>query len=441
MECLKGADCVSNEKLPEVIRDFLTEYERDYSYYEEVARVAEERMASLLESEGIRAIVTSRAKRIPSLRRKLLQRYPSKKYKSRDEIYKDIHDLVGVRVALYFPGQTEAVRHLIREHFTVEKEKAFPESSRRVTNGYQPRFPGYCATHFRLRLRPETLNPNQRHFAKTRIEVQVASVLMHAWAEVEHDLVYKPSISGLSKQELAILDQINGLVLAGEMALENLEAAISAKVGDRQREFTSHYELAAYLHGWASARFGVEPPMGRADVLYRLLEKMGLRTPAAIAPYLEEIDLHVDGRPLAEQIVDKIIEGDSELYQLYLRVIAGVSLRNPYNASDEVTLHRAQGAMMFGEFLSLWVALERGLLAGPLANLSPDEREQLNWLRTLRNRLVHDLEMPTPEALARASAVMRSFAGKMQESVPDELRAQMRELIARLDAQEKGSLS
>ena len=80
------------------------------------------------------------------------------------------------------------------------------------------------------------------------------------------------------------------------------------------------------------------------------------------------------------------------------------------------------------------MALERGLLAGPLAGLSEPEQEELDWLRALRNRLVHDLELPSEESLAKASAIMRSLVEKVQESLPPELRAQIRELVARLDA-------
>ena len=48
---------------------------------------------------------------------------------------------------------------------------------------------------------------------------------MHAWSEVEHDLIYKPMQGTLSEEELAILDELNGLVLTGEIALERLQAA------------------------------------------------------------------------------------------------------------------------------------------------------------------------------------------------------------------------
>ena len=124
--------------------------------------------------------------------------------------------------------------------------------------------------------------------------------------------------------------------------------------------------------------------MGRADVLYCLAGPIGLPHSAA-ARLLDGIDLTQDTRPLSEQIVDKIIAGDTERYELFMQVMRQAGPRNPYNASDEVTVHRARGAALFGEFLSLWVALERGLLAGPLAGLSEPEQEELDWLRALQS--------------------------------------------------------
>jgi hypothetical protein len=45
---------------------------------------------------------------------------------------------------------------------------------------------------------------------------------MHAWAEIDHDLRYKPTQGVPSAEELATLDDVNGLVLTGEIALKRL---------------------------------------------------------------------------------------------------------------------------------------------------------------------------------------------------------------------------
>src|SRR5438270_13662370 len=70
-----------------------------------------------------------------------------------------------------------------------------------------PTFDGssYWATHYRIRLRESSLNQAQRRYAEGLVEIQVASVLMHACAEVEHDLVCKPIQGHLSVEEYAIL--------------------------------------------------------------------------------------------------------------------------------------------------------------------------------------------------------------------------------------------
>ena len=52
---------------------------------------------------------------------------------------------------------------------------------------------------------------------------------MHAWAEVEHDLVYKPQEGVLSTEELSILDELNGLALRfAEEQLPHRYASVEA---------------------------------------------------------------------------------------------------------------------------------------------------------------------------------------------------------------------
>ena len=55
-------------------------------------------------------------------------------------------------------------------------------------------------------MRDEILNESQKKYESARIEIQVASLIMHAWSEVEHDLIYKPMQGTLSEEELSILE-------------------------------------------------------------------------------------------------------------------------------------------------------------------------------------------------------------------------------------------
>jgi ppGpp synthetase/RelA/SpoT-type nucleotidyltranferase len=71
---------------------------------------------------------------------------------------------------------------------------------------------------------------------------------MHGWAEVEHDLLYKPLSGKPSDTERSILDEINGIVLAGEIALERLQNAMKTRLGMQEQRFNNHYELAAYIY-------------------------------------------------------------------------------------------------------------------------------------------------------------------------------------------------
>jgi ppGpp synthetase/RelA/SpoT-type nucleotidyltranferase len=135
-------------------------------------------------------MVTSRAKAVGRLEAKVRQRDALKNYASVDDIYSDLVDLAGARVALYFPGERAQVDSMIKSLFLlVEPPKEFPGASGPT---YAKRFSGYWATHYRVQLREAPLSDAQKRYVEARVEIQVASVLMHAWAEVEHDLVYKP---------------------------------------------------------------------------------------------------------------------------------------------------------------------------------------------------------------------------------------------------------
>ena len=270
-----------------LIEEFIARYTKEYDFYDQAGRIAARRLETNLQAAGIRSIVTSRAKAINRLEEKCRKRQDAKNYAPVNGIFDDIVDLAGVRVALYFPAERDQVDNMIAQLFHVVGKKEFPESGE--TLRMEKRFSGYWATNYRIQLKEQDLSESERRYATAKIEIQVASVLMHAWSEVEHDLVYKPLAGDLSDQEYAILDQLNGLVMSGEIALEMLQKAGEARVATGGRRISNHYDLAVHLLGRAEGTTG-EPisdsGLGRVDLLFDLITQLEIDTPELLKPYL-----------------------------------------------------------------------------------------------------------------------------------------------------------
>ncbi|WP_181464950.1 RelA/SpoT domain-containing protein [Herbaspirillum rubrisubalbicans] len=333
----------------DLIEQFIASYRRQYDYYEQTCRIAAQILDAHLQSVGVRSIVTARAKNPQRLEEKVRQRAPQKAYKTVDEIFEDIVDLAGIRVALYFPGESEEVGIAISELFhQISEPLVFPKETKQKIVYAAQRFSGYWATHYRVRLDEAKLSEAQKRYSEANIEIQVASVLMHAWSEVEHDLVYKPLQGNLSEDEYAILDELNGLVLSGEIALERLQRAGDARVLARSEKYENHYDLATSLLEMCRKKLNGQKihsaAIGRVDLLFKFLTSIGLDKPGDIVKYVEALDANIERRPLVEQITEQILAQHPEHENTYrrIRLVEGSFLsdssdgkRNPKDASQE----------------------------------------------------------------------------------------------------------
>ncbi|KAI0813573.1 hypothetical protein GGR55DRAFT_634977 [Xylaria sp. FL0064] len=112
-----------------LVNEFVESYERELDFYTLVATLAEERCGQALANSGIPAIVTSRAKRPDRLAEKLRHRDLEKRYQTHQDIRKDLVDLSGVRIALYFPSQEAQVAMLLPKLFVVKEIKKHGSST------------------------------------------------------------------------------------------------------------------------------------------------------------------------------------------------------------------------------------------------------------------------------------------------------------------------
>jgi ppGpp synthetase/RelA/SpoT-type nucleotidyltranferase len=105
----------------------------------------------------------------------------AKKLARPDRSYADlwmITDLIGIRVITYFADAVDRVGELVEQHLPVDFAHSTDKRRREATEF------GYRSLHYVCRLGaplPE----------RAACEIQVRTVLEHAWAEIEHDLGYK----------------------------------------------------------------------------------------------------------------------------------------------------------------------------------------------------------------------------------------------------------
>ena len=316
-----------------VIEEFLNQYAKKIDFYREAGRICAHLCETNMEQMGIRTIVTSRAKRVDRLRDKLEKRSLTKNYSSIEEIEEDIADLAGVRIALYFPGDLVKVQKFIETNFQVKECRVFPgnEVVEEIVNcPYQKRFSGYWATHCRVYLKEKDLSEDTFKYADTVIEIQIASALMHAWAEVEHDLIYKPYSGDLSYEEYQILDELNGLVLAGEIALQRLQKAVKNRVSQTGKEFNNHYEVAMFLHtnlGSASEGMPSEIVLGRVDLMFQCVKASEYQKPELLKELLSYVDISDKELSVVEQLMEQLRSKQPEIYENYKNMLQSEELK------------------------------------------------------------------------------------------------------------------
>lgn len=131
--------------------------------------------------------VDARAKSIDSFERKIgkLNEDGSPKYRNPLE---EVTDLAGVRVITYTLDDLSNATDFVEANFSILEKRDVGEE--RVEQGQF----GYQSIHYLAKLTDSRLSlPEFSHYRNLICEIQVRTVLQHAWAEMEHDIQYKGS--------------------------------------------------------------------------------------------------------------------------------------------------------------------------------------------------------------------------------------------------------
>lgn len=170
------------------------EYEREgrLAFAELAQTVAAILRAAILHEPGFRLQqIKERAKAPDSLRNKLAARVDrhGQPLTTTAELETEIKDLAGCRVIFYTNSDvTKLIRSgIIEQNFEVLETKLH-HPRREIEDASEL----YVSNHYLVRLRPERVAlPEYARFAGMRCEVQIQTILNHAWAEMAHDTIYK----------------------------------------------------------------------------------------------------------------------------------------------------------------------------------------------------------------------------------------------------------
>jgi ppGpp synthetase/RelA/SpoT-type nucleotidyltranferase len=165
---------------PKVTR-LLAEYSSKKLLYEGFCSAMVNILKKILDSNNYKYHITCRAKNNESLKEKIVRKMThGKRYRKLG----DIEDLAGVRVIFY----SEADKKDFVKHFYEEFTAA------RIRMEHHAHKNGYKAVHAIVTLGPDRLKlAEYSEFKGLKCEVQITSILYHAWAEFEHDIFYKNS--------------------------------------------------------------------------------------------------------------------------------------------------------------------------------------------------------------------------------------------------------
>jgi len=232
---------------PEDLDRLASEYAAVRQLYERLSNRVADLLTALVEEMNIEIhAVERRAKSVESFRDKVTR--PEKSYA---DPLRDITDLAGVRLILYYSDDVAAVKKLIAEEFDVDTVR-----STDWTRASEPDRFGYESVHLVAGLRADRKTSKEWTSVRDLVcEIQVRTVLQHAWAAVSHQLHYKQENESSDEWSRRLYRLVGMFELADEqfstLRRERIEAKrkvnVAVSAGDLRLPI-NEVTLREYMH-------------------------------------------------------------------------------------------------------------------------------------------------------------------------------------------------
>lgn len=196
--------------------NILKDYDSNKCLFDNFKEAIEHQIKSILHTSEINVnSITSRLKDKESLKGKIDKK--GNKYSS----ISDITDIVGVRIITYFSEDVDKVAEIIEKEFDIDRENTIDKRDALGDDKF-----GYCSLHYVVRMSKQRLKLREYSAYKDlKCEIQIRSVLQHAWAEIEHDIGYKSAIT-IPKEIRRKFSRIAGLLELADKEFNEIRTSL-----------------------------------------------------------------------------------------------------------------------------------------------------------------------------------------------------------------------
>jgi ppGpp synthetase/RelA/SpoT-type nucleotidyltranferase len=164
---------------------WVREYEKIRPLYEQFTKKVRTLIEYLLEREAIGYhLIEARTKSLESFTEKIRERAHGQKLEN------PLHqttDLSGIRIVVYYSDDVDKVARLVEREFAIDEENSADRGAL-----LKPEEFGYRSVHYVISLSEKRRGLSEWcDFSNLKAEIQIRTVLQHAWAAIDHALRYK----------------------------------------------------------------------------------------------------------------------------------------------------------------------------------------------------------------------------------------------------------
>ncbi len=208
-------------------------------------------------------LIESRTKDPTSIREKLLRRGIVKANER-------INDISGIRVIVYYQEDVERISDIIHKNFTVDFGNSVDKQDFLNYNEF-----GYLSRHYIVSLSQTRCElPEWKEYSRCQAEIQVRTVLQHAWAAISHELYYKKEYE-IPKNLQRNLFRLAGLFELADEQFANIRRDHDLLVEKLER-LSRTKELVGQKIDLLSLQFAMHTPSSIFKTVFRISQEAGL---------------------------------------------------------------------------------------------------------------------------------------------------------------------